>query len=119
MIRSVLRPAFAGLLAVSAFVAVPSPAVAIDVDLGFLKHWLGPPPLSIPEMHRLTPRCGDDPSAAWKGRVSGNSEGTYNDAAQAVSLVGCFPTLQDCTLWRMRMTGSMQGRILYNECSER
>lgn len=119
MIRSVLRPALAAALALSALAAAPVPASALDVDLGFLKHWLGPPPLSIPQMRALTPSCSQAPTAAWKGRVSGDSEGTYNEAAQVVSLVGCFPTLKECTLWRMRMTGSMQGRILYNECRQR
>ena len=99
MTRSALRRTAAGLVAACVLAFAPATASA-GVELGFLKHWFGPPPL-------------------WEGRVSGNSESTYYEHEMAVSLVGCFPTLEECTLWRMRMTGSMQGRIIYNECRPR
>tara|TARA_R110002020_G_scaffold16871_66_gene59782 strand:- start:3253 stop:3609 length:357 start_codon:yes stop_codon:yes gene_type:complete len=118
MTRSALRRTAAGLVAASVLAFAPAPASA-GVELGFLKHWFGPPPLSNPDMRAMTPSCAARPTAAWEGRVSGNSESTYYEHEMAVSLVGCFPTLEECTLWRMRMTGSMQGRIIYNECRPR
>lgn len=118
MTRSALRRTAAGLLAAAALSFAPAPASA-EIDLGFINNWFAPPPLSNPEMRAATPSCAARPTAAWEGRVSGNSESTYYEHALAVSLVGCFPTLQECTLWRMRMSGSMQGRIIYNECRPR
>ena len=118
MTRSAFRTLAAGLFAAAALTVLPAPASA-EVSLGFLKHWLGPPRMSGFDMRAMTPSCAARPTAPWQGRVSGNSESTYYEHEQAVSLVGCFPTLRECTLWRLRMTGSMQGRIIYDECRER
>ncbi|MEW5423802.1 hypothetical protein [Amorphus sp. 3PC139-8] len=115
MIRSFPRLAAAGLLALSAVATSATPSAALG---GFLANLFGPPPLTIPQMHALTPSCRDHPGP-WIGRVSGQSEGTYYDSERAVSLVGCFPSLEACTLWRLKMSGSMQGRLIYDECRRR
>ncbi|MDQ0317316.1 hypothetical protein [Amorphus orientalis] len=115
MTRPTLRFASAGLLAAMLAIGSASPAAAFG-DL--LARLFGPPPLSIQQMHALTPSCRTH-SGPWEGRVSGDSEGTYNDAARVVSLVGCFPSLEACSLWRLRMSGSMQGRLIYDQCTRR
>lgn len=109
------RLAMAGLLAAATLTASATPSAAMG---GFLAKLFGPPPLTIQQMRELTPSCSVEPGP-WLGRVSGNSQSTYYDVQRPVSLVGCFPTLKACTLWRMRMSGSMQGRIIYDQCEPR
>lgn len=114
MTRPVLRLVTAGLLASALAIGSASSASAELGDL-LLKWWLQPPPLTISQMRALTPSCRTNPGP-WQGRVSGNSENTSFDHEFSVSLVGCFASLEACTLWRLKMSGSMQGRLIYNEC---
>jgi len=75
-----------------------------------------PSSFEIAANHARTPSCaGDD--APVVGRISGT---VYTmPGQQAVSYVGCFNDVASCEAWRRSIVGTVNGRIIYNECRPR
>jgi hypothetical protein len=63
-----------------------------------------------------TPGCSGSDGAVL-GRISGT---VYTMPGQRpVSYVGCFPDIASCEAWRRSIVGTVNGRIIYNECVPR
>lgn len=66
-----------------------------------------------------TPKCDANPSLAWQGRVSGESDENVMDEVEPVSFVGCFATEAECNAWREKASGMIDDRIIENVCEQR
>lgn len=61
-----------------------------------------------------TPSC-DGGTAPVVGRIAGT---VYTMPGQRpVSYVGCFNDMASCEAWRRSIVGTVNGRLIYNECT--
>jgi len=106
MVQSVLRhrrlPALAGIAAAGALVTA-SCAPVLDAS-----------PFTLARIQAETPACDAANTGPWVGRVSGQM--LLHPGTRVVSLVGCFPTQEQCNAWRRFALITVSGRIIYNEC---
>lgn len=70
-------------------------------------------PFTLARLQGETPTCEANPGP-WVGRVSGQM--LTMPGTRVVSLVGCFPTQEQCNAWRRIALIAVNGRIIYNEC---
>ena len=101
------RGAFAVLCLLAGFVAVSPPVEAQPILY------------RIAQFRAQTPACDQNPTFAWVGRVSGQSDNNWGSGSIPVSLVGCFQTEQACNSWRMLAIGLVDGEIIQNSCRKR
>jgi|GEM_PF-1462664 hypothetical protein len=71
-------------------------------------------PFTLARIQGQTPACTADNPGPWVGRVSGQM--LLMPGTKVVSLVGCFPTQEQCNAWRSYALIAVSGRIIYNEC---
>jgi hypothetical protein len=71
-------------------------------------------PFTLARIQAETPACTADNPGPWVGRVSGQM--LLMPGTRVVSLVGCFPTQEQCNAWRRFALITVSGRIIYNEC---
>lgn len=71
-------------------------------------------PFTLARIQADTPACSADNPGPWVGRVSGQM--LLMPGTKVVSLVGCFPTQEQCNAWRRFALIAVSGRIIYNEC---
>ena len=95
-------PVIGGVAAVGALLAA-SCAPVIDAN-----------PFTLARLQAATPACDVANPGPWVGRVSGQM--LTMPGTRVVSLVGCFPTQEQCHAWRRIALLPVDGRIIYNEC---
>ena len=95
-------PAIAGVAAVGALLTA-SCAPMLDAS-----------PFTLARIQAETPACDAANPGPWVGRVSGQM--LLMPGTRVVSLVGCFPTQEQCNAWRRFALLPVNGRIIYNEC---
>ncbi len=71
-------------------------------------------PFTLARIQAETPACDAANPGPWVGRVSGQM--LLMPGTKVVSLVGCFPTQEQCNAWRRFALIAVSGRIIYNEC---
>jgi hypothetical protein len=71
-------------------------------------------PFTLARIQAETPACTAANPGPWVGRVSGQM--LLMPGTKVVSLVGCFPTQEQCNAWRRFALIAVSGRIIYNEC---
>lgn len=71
-------------------------------------------PFTLARIQAETPACDAVNPGPWVGRVSGQM--LLMPGTKVVSLVGCFPTREQCNAWRRFALIAVSGRIIYNEC---
>jgi hypothetical protein len=71
-------------------------------------------PFTLARIQAETPACDAANPGLWVGRVSGQM--LLMPGTKVVSLVGCFPTQEQCNAWRRFALIAVSGRIIYNEC---
>jgi hypothetical protein len=71
-------------------------------------------PFTLARIQADTPQCDANNPGPWVGRVSGQM--LLMPGTRVVSLVGCFPTQEQCNAWRRFALVAVNGRIIYNEC---
>ncbi|WP_409145563.1 hypothetical protein [Pseudoxanthobacter sp. M-2] len=106
MVKDVSRvrrlPVIAGVAAVGALLTA-SCAPVLDAS-----------PFTLARIQAETPACDAVNTGPWVGRVSGQM--LLMPGTKVVSLVGCFPTQEQCNAWRRFALIAVSGRIIYNEC---
>jgi len=71
-------------------------------------------PFQIAANQANTPSC-DGGNGPVVGRVSGTVD--MMPGQRPVSYVGCFNDMASCQAWRAQMSGTINGRIIYDECT--
>jgi hypothetical protein len=94
-----------GLTAVAAAAALLTASCAPVLDAS---------PFTLARIQAETPACDAANPGPWVGRVSGQM--LLMPGTKVVSLVGCFPTQEQCNAWRRFALIAVSGRIIYNEC---
>lgn len=106
MVKGVSRSGrHAGLTAIAAAAALLTASCAPVLDAS---------PFTLARIQAETPACDAANPGPWVGRVSGQM--LLMPGTKVVSLVGCFPTQEQCNAWRRFALIAVSGRIIYNEC---
>lgn len=106
MVKGVSRSGrHAGPMAVAAAAALLTASCAPVLDAS---------PFTLARIQAETPACDAANPGPWVGRVSGQM--LLMPGTKVVSLVGCFPTQEQCNAWRRFALIAVSGRIIYNEC---